>query len=82
MTSGMGAATAPMGSEWAITLTPNASHTLSLLRELGALDDTHVAPTYREYLEDTETIYDEYRNPDGSIPPDLVYSYTSDETAP
>ena len=81
-TSGMGAATAPMGSDWAITLTPNASHTLSLLRELGALDDTHVAPTYREYLEDTETIYDEYRNPDGSIPPDLVYSYTRDETAP
>ena len=56
-----------------ITLTPNASHTLALLRELGALDETHIAPTYGEYLSDTETTYDGYRNPDGSIPEDLLY---------
>src|SRR5699024_2503937 len=55
---------APSSSEWCITLTPNASHTLALLRELGALDDTHIAPTYGEYLSDTETTYDGYRNPD------------------
>ena len=45
----------------------------ALLRELGALDETHIAPTYGEYLSDTETTYDGYRNPDGSIPEDLLY---------
>jgi len=59
--------------DWSITLTPHASHTLALLWELGALDETHVAPTYGEYLSDTETTYDGYRNPDGSIPEDLLY---------
>ena len=59
--------------DWSITLTPHASHTLALLRELGALDETHIAPTYGEYLSDTETTYDGYRNPDGSIPEDLLY---------
>lgn len=63
----------PSSYEWHITLTPNASHTLALLRELGALDETHIAPTYGEYLSDTETTYDGYRNPDGSIPEDLLY---------
>lgn len=63
----------PSSYEWHITLTPNASHTLALLRELGTLDDTHIAPTYGEYLSDTETTYDGYRNPDGSIPEDLLY---------
>ena len=33
---------------WSITLTPNASHTLALLKELGALDDTHIAPTFAQ----------------------------------
>ena len=64
---------ASSSSEWCITLTPSASHTLALLRELGALDETHIAPTYGEYLSDTETTYDGYRNPDGSIPEDLLY---------
>ena len=63
-----------------ITLTPNASHTLDLLRELGALDDAHVAPTYGEYLSDTETIYDGYRNPDGSIPQDILYDAPNTRT--
>ena len=63
-----------------ITLTPNASHTLDLLRELGALDDAHVAPTYGEYLSDTETIYDGYRNPDGSIPEDILYDAPNTRT--
>ena len=63
----------PSSYEWHITLTPNASHTLALLRELGTLDETHIAPTYGEYLSDTETTYDGYRNPDGSIPEDLLY---------
>ena len=59
--------------DWSITLTPHASHTLALLRELGALDDTHVAPTYGTYLNDTESLYDTYRNPDGSLPEDILY---------
>ena len=63
-----------------ITLTPNASHTLALLRELGALDETHIAPTYGEYLSDTETTYDGYRNPDGSIPEDILYDAPNTRT--
>ena len=59
-----------------ITLTPNASHTLSLLRELGALDDTHVAPAYGVYMDGAEDRYDAYRNADGSIPEDIVYDET------
>ncbi len=39
------------GATFTITLTPNASHTLSLLRELGALDETHTAPLYGKTLE-------------------------------
>ena len=53
---------------------------LALLRELGALDDTHVAPTYGEYLSDTETTYDGYRNPDGSIPEDILYDAPATRT--
>ena len=34
--------------DWCITLTPNATHTLTLLQELGALDDVHTAPTIAE----------------------------------
>ena len=71
---------ASSSSEWCITLTPNASHTLDLLRELGALDDAHVAPTYGEYLSDTETTYDGYRNPDGSIPEDILYDAPNTRT--
>ena len=56
-----------------ITLTPNASHTLSLLRELGALDDTHVAPAYGVYMDGAEDRYDAYRNAGGSIPEDILY---------
>ena len=48
------AASTMTGYDWCITLTPNATHTLTLLHELGALDDTHVAPAYQEYIEDTE----------------------------
>ena len=59
-----------------ITLTPNASHTLSLLRELGALDDAHVAPAYGVYMDGAEDRYDAYRNADGSIPEDIVYDET------
>ena len=66
--------------DWSITLTPHASHTLALLRELGALDETHIAPTYGEYLSDTETTYDGYRNPDGSIPEDLLYDAPNTRT--
>ena len=63
--------------DWYITLTPNASHTLALLRELGALDETHIAPTYGEYLSDTETIYDGYRNPEaGCRPLELPRQYS------
>lgn len=36
------------GSSFSITLTPQASHTLALLHELGVLDETHLAPTNRE----------------------------------
>ena len=56
-----------------ITLTPNASHTLSLLRELGALDDAHVAPAYGVYMDGAEDRYDAYRNAGGSIPEDILY---------
>ena len=48
---GPGGASETVSSTWTITLTPNASHTLSLLQELGALDETHVALPYRQYLE-------------------------------
>ena len=74
------AASEMVSYDWYITLTPNASHTLALLRELGALDDTHVAPTYGEYLSDTETTYDGYRNPDGSIPEDILYDAPNTRT--
>ena len=47
---------------------------------MGALDDTHVAPTYGEYLSDTETTYDGYRNPDGSIPEDILYDAPATRT--
>ena len=75
------------GTTFTITLTPNASHTLSLLRELGALDDTHVAPAYGVYMDGAEDRYDAYRNADGSIPEDLLYDEThgggpAGETAP
>ena len=74
------AASEMVSYDWYITLTPNASHTLALLRELGTLDETHIAPTYGEYLSDTETIYDGYRNPDGSIPEDILYDAPNTRT--
>ena len=74
------AASEMVSYDWYITLTPNASHTLALLRELGALDETHIAPTYGEYLSDTETTYDGYRNPDGSIPEDILYDAPNTRT--
>ena len=70
---GGGAASETYGTTFTITLTPNASHTLSLLRELGVLDDTHVIPTYREYQEGVEEYYDTYHNADGGVPADIVY---------
>ena len=71
--SDQGPSSSATAYDWSITLTPHASHTLALLRELGALDDTHVAPTYGTYLNDTESLYDTYRNPDGSLPEDILY---------
>lgn len=81
------AASETYGTTFTITLTPNASHTLSLLRELGALDDTHVAPAYGVYMDGAEDRYDAYRNPDGSIPEDILYDEArggvpAGETAP
>ena len=81
------AASETYGTTFTITLTPNASHTLSLLRELGALDDTHVAPAYGVYMDGAEDRYDAYRNADGSIPEDILYDEThgggpAGETAP
>ena len=35
-------------SSFSITLTPQASHTLTLLHELKVLDETHLAPSNRE----------------------------------
>lgn len=70
--SDQGPSSSPATYDWCITLTPNATHTLALLRELGALDDTHIAPTYGAYLEDTENARDSYYSSDESTPQDVI----------
>lgn len=53
------------GASFSITLTPQASHTLSLLHQLEVLDETHLAPTNQEAeaLERGESGSDHFSGP-------------------
>ncbi len=67
--------------EWTITLTPNATHTLELLREYGALGGVYTAPTYGEYLADEEARYSTYSASGGELPADVAYDLTHPDGA-